>query len=53
MRTQPDPTPVAQSFYKELAKQGFTHDQVVDLATRLLDHVSDDLRREREPLVAK
>lgn len=53
MRTATDPTPVARDFYAQLAQQGFTHDQVVDLATRLLDHVKDDLRRQREPLPSK
>lgn len=57
MPSSTDPKPVALSFYRELAKQGFTADQVVDLATRLLDHVRDDLTEENErraqPLVAK
>jgi hypothetical protein len=43
MHVVPDPKPTARSFYAELAKQGFTADQVVDIAARLLDHVKDEL----------
>ena len=37
---------VAKSFYRQLRTEGFTHEQIIDLSTRLLDMVSEDIRSE-------
>lgn len=56
-RTRRDPLPrtrdIAQSFYDQLAREGFTPQQVVGLATSLLDLVHADLHRSPEPAQAK
>lgn len=49
----PAPRAIAQSFYDQLAREGFTPQQVVGLATNLLDLVHADLRRAPEPAQAK
>lgn len=38
------PDPIARSFYEQLAKQGFTYEQIVDLAGQLLDLVVRERR---------
>jgi hypothetical protein len=35
---------VAKSFYRQLRTEGFTHEQIIDLSTRLLDLVTEDIR---------
>jgi len=35
---------VARSFYRQLRSEGFSHEQVIELATQLLDLVATDLR---------
>jgi hypothetical protein len=51
---QPKPThAIARSFYDQLAREGFTPQQVVSLATTLLDLVHADLHRSPEPARAK
>jgi hypothetical protein len=37
---------VAKSFYRQLRNEGFTHEQIIDLSTRLLDLVTEDIRSE-------
>ena len=37
---------VAKSFYRQLRTEGFTHEQIIDLSTRLLDLVTEDIRTE-------
>ena len=45
-RKTPRPAaPIAKSFYTRLTREGFTHQQVVALATELIDLVHRDLRR--------
>ena len=36
---------VAKSFYRRLKTEGFTHEQIIELSTTLLDLVSEDLRK--------
>ncbi len=36
---------VAKSFYRRLRTEGFTHEQIIELSTTLLDLVSEDLRK--------
>ncbi|MCA9571363.1 MAG: hypothetical protein KC656_26165 [Myxococcales bacterium] len=35
---------VAKSFYRELREQGFSHEQIIQLSTTLIDLVTEDLR---------
>ena len=35
---------VARSFYRKLRTEGFTHQQIIELSTTLLDFVTDDLQ---------
>jgi len=35
---------VARSFYRQLKSEGFTHQQIIELSTTLLDLVTEDLR---------
>ena len=37
---------VAKSFYRQLKGEGFTHQQIIELSTTLLDLVTEDLREE-------
>ena len=37
---------VARSFYRELKSEGFSHQQIIELSTTLLDLVTEDLRDE-------
>ena len=41
---------VAKSFYRQLKGEGFTHQQIIELSTTLLDLVTEDLRDEVQPL---
>jgi hypothetical protein len=43
---------VAKSFYRQLKGEGFTHEQIIDLSTTLLDLVTEDLRTQ-VPVAAK
>ena len=36
---------VARSFYRHLKAEGFSHEQIIELSTTLLDLVSEDLRK--------
>ena len=40
---------VAKSFYRQLKTEGFTHQQIIELSTTLLDLVTEDLRDEVIP----
>jgi len=35
---------VAKSFYRHLKTEGFTHEQIIELSTTLLDLVTEDIR---------
>ena len=35
---------VAKSFYRQLKTEGFTHQQIIELSTTLLELVTEDLR---------
>ncbi|MBT3221818.1 MAG: hypothetical protein HN348_22295 [Proteobacteria bacterium] len=35
---------VARTFYRQLKNEGFSHEQIIELSTNLLDLVTDDLR---------
>ena len=35
---------VARAFYRQLRSEGFTHPQIIELSTTLLDFVTEDLR---------
>lgn len=34
---------VAKSFYRQLKSEGFTHEQIIELSTTLLDLVTEDM----------
>lgn len=36
---------VARSFYRQLRTEGFTHQQIIELSTTLLDFVTEDLKQ--------
>ena len=40
---------VARSFYRHLRTEGFTHQQIIELSTTLLDFVTEDLKEQVEP----
>jgi hypothetical protein len=40
---------VAGSFYRKLRAEGFTHQQIIELSTTLLDFVTEDLKEQAEP----
>ena len=40
---------VAKSFYRQLKTEGFSHEQIIELSTKLLDLVTEDLQ---EPALA-
>ena len=40
---------VAKSFYRQLKTEGFTHQQIIELSTTLLDLVTEDLRTQLTP----
>jgi hypothetical protein len=35
---------VARAFYRQLRNEGFTHQQIIELSTTLLDFVTEDLK---------
>jgi hypothetical protein len=35
---------VAKSFYRQLKTEGFSHEQIIELSTTLLDLVNEDMR---------
>lgn len=35
---------VAKAFYRQLRSEGFSHEQIIELSTTLLDLVTDDMR---------
>lgn len=37
---------VAKSFYRQLVTEGFSHAQIIELSTTLLDLVTEDIRKE-------
>ena len=37
---------VAKSFYRQLKSEGFSHQQIIELSTTLLDLVTEDLREQ-------
>ena len=37
---------VARSLYRQLRTEGFTHQQIIELSTTLLDFVTEDLRQD-------
>lgn len=39
---------VARSFYRHLRTEGFTHQQIIELSTTLLDFVTEDLKEQVE-----
>ncbi len=43
---------VAKSFYKELRREGFSHEQIIDLSTTLLDFVTRDISNNNESVRA-
>lgn len=40
---------VARSFYRQLRTEGFTHQQIIELSTTLLDFVTEDLKENGAP----
>ena len=40
---------VARSFYRQLRSEGFSHEQIIELSTQLLDLVTTDLRECPQP----
>jgi hypothetical protein len=36
---------VARSFFRQLKSEGFSHEQIIDLSTSLLDLVTHDIRQ--------
>jgi hypothetical protein len=40
---------VARAFYRQLRAEGFTHEQVIELSTTLLDFVTEDLKERVQP----
>ena len=45
------PDRVARAFYSMLQREGFEDEQIVELATQLVQLVTDDLREERQPAI--
>ena len=39
---------VARSFYRKLRTEGFSHQQIIELSTTLLDFVTEDLKEQNE-----
>lgn len=39
---------VARSFYRHLRAENFTHQQIIELSTTLLDFVTEDMREQGE-----
>ena len=42
---------VAKSFYKELRREGFSSEQIIELSTTLLDFVTRDIAEGDAPVV--
>ncbi|MDP6933168.1 MAG: hypothetical protein QGG40_09640 [Myxococcota bacterium] len=42
---------VAKSFFRQLKSEGFTHEQIIELSSSLLDLVTEDLRDSAAPAV--
>lgn len=40
---------VARSFYRQLRSEGFTHQQIIELSTTLLDFVTEDMKTVPRP----
>ncbi|MBM4366540.1 MAG: hypothetical protein FJ102_10010 [Deltaproteobacteria bacterium] len=40
---------VARAFYRQLRTEGFTHQQIIELSTTLLDFVTEDLKDRVQP----
>lgn len=40
---------VARAFYRQLRTEGFTHQQIIELSTTLLDFVTEDLKERVQP----
>ena len=40
---------VARSFHRQLRTEGFTHQQIIELSTTLLDFVTEDLKDHSAP----
>lgn len=40
---------VARAFYRQLRTEGFTHQQIIELSTTLLDYVTEDLKERVQP----
>lgn len=40
---------VAKSFYKELKREGFSHQQIIELSATLIDFVTRDMAAPAEP----
>ena len=38
---------MAKSFYRQLKSEGFTHEQIIELSTTLLDLVTEDMTDHR------
>ncbi len=39
---------VAKSFYRQLKTEGFSHEQIIELSTTLLDLVTEDIQSPRD-----
>lgn len=37
---------VAKAFYRQLRTEGFTHQQIIEISTALLDQVTEELREQ-------
>lgn len=44
---------VAKTLYRQLRGEGFTHQQIIELSSNLLDQVTEDLRESNTPPVAE
>lgn len=44
---------VARSFYRHLKSEGFSHEQIIELSTTLLDLVATDLQARNQTAEAK
>jgi len=44
---------VARSFYRHLKSEGFSHEQIIELSTTLLDLVASDLQQRKAEIQAK
>ena len=44
---------VARSFYRHLKAEGFSHEQIIELSTTLLDLVASDLQQRKAEIQAK